>query len=949
MIFDRVVATTRNWLEVARYGGLETGEEPSPYDVVAQGRIHKLRRYRTDGEMGRPQVLLVPPLMLTADVFDVSPQASGVRTLIEHGIDPWIIDFGSPEQEPGGLKRTLADHVLAIDAAIDEIVATTGTKVHLAGYSQGGMFCYQASAYRRSEGIGSVVTFGSPVDLSKTAPMGVPAELAIPGMGFVMENVLRGRSVPGWATRLGFQMLDPVKAVTGQLQFLFALHDRDALLPREGQRRYLMNDGWVAWPGPALAEFLQQFLVHNRMLTGGFSIAGRPVTLADITSPILAFVGEVDEIAPPASVRGIVGAAPRTEIFESTLHAGHFGLVVGSTATNHTWPLVADWMRYADGLGPLPEHVVKVDTTTTVAETAPAGPAEGVQTLIDAGRTVAGSVARSVGNMRGMFGTVARQMPRLARIRSLDANTRISLALLFDEQAQHAPDDVSFMYEDRSYTYGENKVRIDAVVRGLLAAGVRAGEHVGVMMGTRPSALAVVVALNRIGAVVVMLRPDADTAREVELGKVNRVIADPEHSEADFAGRSLHTFLLDTPYLHRDRTLTALEIGETNAVRIPDWYRPNPGRAGELAFIFFGGPDGDPRPIRVTNGRFGLSAYGTATSAELTNSDTVYCINPIYHTSGLLTGIGGAVAGGSRLAMATDLDPTTFWTEVRRYGVTIVCYTWAQLRPLVNAAPQPAERNHSVRLFVGSGMPRGLWRRVLDRFAPAGVLDFWATSEGEAILANINPAKPGSLGRPLPGSATVAVVRWDPEAQQVISGDDGYAIRCDDDETGLLLVKIGSATTASAPPIRNVFDAGDAWFSSGSLVSRDADGDYWLIDSVDTQIHTADGVVASLVSTAAIGKLPAVDLVHTYGVRDGDDDIAVTALSLVDGRDISVTDLNEALANLPAEQRPAFVRVVDEVPMTPWHRPVAGPLRRDPLPPPGRYFTRTDDGSYKEN
>lgn len=949
MIFDRVVATTRNWLEVARYGGLETGEEPAPFDVVAQGRIHKLRRYRTAGEAGRPQVLLVPPLMLTADVFDVSPQASGVRTLIEHGIDPWVIDFGSPEQEPGGLKRTLADHVLAIDAAIDEIVATTGAKVHIAGYSQGGMFCYQTSAYRRSEGIASVVTFGSPVDLSKTAPFGVPANVAIPGAGFVMENVLRGRSVPGWATRLGFQMLDPVKAVTGQLQFLAALHDRDALLPREGQRRYLMNDGWVAWPGPALAEFLQQFLVHNRMLTGGFSIAGRPVTLADITSPILAFVGEVDEIAPPASVRGIVGAAPRAEIFESTLHAGHFGLVVGSTATNHTWPLVADWMRYAEGLGELPEHVAKVDATTTIPETAPAGPAEGVQALIDVGRTVAGSVARSVGNMRGVFGTVSRQMPRLARIRSLDANSRISLALLFDEQAEHAPNDVSFMYEDRSYTYGENKVRIDAVVRGLLAAGVRAGEHVGVMMGTRPSALAVVVALNRIGAVVVMLRPDADTAREVELGKVNRVIADPEHSEADFAGRPLHTFLLDTPYLHRDRTLTALEIGETNAVRIPDWYRPNPGRAGELAFIFFGGPDGDPRPIRVTNGRFGLSAYGTATSAELTNSDTVYCINPIYHTSGLLTGIGGAVAGGSRLAMATDLDPATFWTEVRRYGVTIVCYTWAQLRPLVNAAPQPAERNHSVRLFVGSGMPRGLWRRVLDRFAPAGVLDFWTTSEGEAILANINPTKPGSLGRPLPGSATVAVVRWDPEAQQVVSGDDGYAIRCADDETGLLLVKIGSATTASAPPIRNVFAAGDAWFSSGSLVSRDADGDYWLIDAVDTQIHTADGIVASLPITAAIGKLPSVDLVHTFGVASDDAEVAVAALSLVDGQDISAADLDEALASLPALERPVFVRVVDDVPMTPWHRPVAGRLRRDPLPPPGRYFALAGDGTYKES
>ena len=28
--------------------------------------------------------------------------------------------------------------------------------------------------------------------------------------------------------------------------------DREALLPREGQRRFLEADGWVAWPGPAM-------------------------------------------------------------------------------------------------------------------------------------------------------------------------------------------------------------------------------------------------------------------------------------------------------------------------------------------------------------------------------------------------------------------------------------------------------------------------------------------------------------------------------------------------------------------------------------------------------------------------------------------------------------------------------------------------------------------------
>ena len=59
---------------------------------------------------------------------------------------------------------------------------------------------------------------------------------------------------------------------------------------------------------------------------------------------------------------------------------------------------------------------------------------------------------------------------------------------------------------------------------------MRQGEHVGVLMGTRPSALALAVAISRLGAVVVLLRPDGDIAREAELGQVERIIADPERA-----------------------------------------------------------------------------------------------------------------------------------------------------------------------------------------------------------------------------------------------------------------------------------------------------------------------------------------------------------------------------------------------------------------------------------
>ena len=330
----RLGAAAQNALEVARFGGLTTNEEASPYEVVSEQRVYRLRHYYPDsgddGPATRPPVVLVPPMMLAAEVYDVSPQTSAATILRQHGADPWVVDFGAPEKEEGGLERNLADHVLAVSDAVDRVRELTGQDVNLGGYSQGGMFCYQAAAYRRSEGLSSLITFGSPVDTRAAVPFGLPEGFAVAGAGLLAER-LRDVALPAWASRTGFRMLDPVKSLRSRIDFVLRLHDREALLPREGQRRFLEADGWVAWPGPALADFLRQFVAHNRMLEGGFVIEDRLVTLADIDCPILSVVGTVDEIAPAAGVRAIREAAPRADIYELALRAGHFGLVVGST------------------------------------------------------------------------------------------------------------------------------------------------------------------------------------------------------------------------------------------------------------------------------------------------------------------------------------------------------------------------------------------------------------------------------------------------------------------------------------------------------------------------------------------------------------------------------------------------------------------------------------------
>jgi putative long chain acyl-CoA synthase len=287
--------------------------------------------------------------------------------------------------------------------------------------------------------------------------------------------------------------------------------------------------------------------------------------------------------------------------------------------------------------------------------------------------------------------------------------------------------------------------------------------------------------------------------------------------------------------------------------------------------------------------------------------------------------------------MARNFDPSTFWEEVRRYGVTVVSYTWTLLHDLVEAAPEPGERYHAVRLFIGSGMPRGLWRRVEERFAPARVLEFYASTEAAAILVNLRDVKRGAMGRPLPGSAEVKIARYDIEAGGLVLGRDGFARECAVDEVGMLLARVSPTDPLTVVPLRGVFAPDDAWLVTGDLFRRDADGDHWRLDNLAEVIRTAEGPVFSAPIRDALGELPAVDLAVAYGVRpEGrEQEIAVAAVALRSGLRLNAREIGAALAGLAADERPAIVQVVDRIPVTTWYRPITAPLRRAGVPKPG--------------
>jgi putative long chain acyl-CoA synthase len=252
-------------------------------------------------------------------------------------------------------------------------------------------------------------------------------------------------------------------------------------------------------------------------------------------------------------------------------------------------------------------------------------------------------------------------------------------------------------------------------------------------------------------------------------------------------------------------------------------------------------------------------------------------------------------------------------------------------------------------------MPRGLWRRVEERFAPARVLEFYTSTEGEAVLVNVADAKPGAAGRPLPGSGELRIAAYDADAGRLLEGSDGFMLPCPRGEAGLLLARdrpgVAVAVAAAADrSLRGVFERGDAWLSTGDLFRQDHDGDFWLIGDARTLIRTAGGPVCALPISEALSELDAVDLAIAYGVRPrgAAAEIAVAAVTQRVPRQLTSQDVAQALRPLAPHERPQVVHVVRDIPLTTWYRPLAAPLRERGLPRASRRAWVRDGDGYRQ-
>ncbi|MFP6665590.1 MAG: hypothetical protein VCC00_15465, partial [Deltaproteobacteria bacterium] len=148
---------------------------------------------------------------------------------------------------------------------------------------------------------------------------------------------------------------------------------------------------------------------------------------------------------------------------------------------------------------------------------------------------------------------------------------------------------------------------------------------------------------------------------------------------------------------------------------------------------------------------------------------------------------------------------------------------------------------------------------------------------------------------------------------------------CSSDLTGLLLARVSPERgEVEGKPRRGVFAAGDAWLDTGDLVRCDNDGDFWLLDHLRDVVHTGKGAVATIpVEDTLAAELSFIDLAAVFGVElDGEKAATiVAAITLRPGEEFDLDAFSHVVhTRLLARERPRFVRVLDELPLTSGHR-----------------------------
>lgn len=339
------------------------------YEVIAEHLPMRVRYYAptasapsaslAEGEIEAPTnrqhavpLVLVPPLGVTTETFDLMPDRSLVKAMVEAGFRVYLVDWGKPERKDGHLGLFDYSNIM-MGQALQAVREHSGTKeLSMFGWCMGGLLCLLYAGYGHDKHIRNLVTVASPIDLRDgknimavaSNTLNVTARFIRKYSEFRLDRINPALfSPPGWMVSLGFKLTAPVASITTYWDLLTRLNDRDFVEQHTTTADYLNN--MMLYPGGVVRDFMIRFAVDNKLAHGKVKIGDQISDLGNITANMLVFAGETDHLVPASMAKKSLKMVASKDKSFLLAPGGHMGVILGSQAREHVWKQAADWLR----------------------------------------------------------------------------------------------------------------------------------------------------------------------------------------------------------------------------------------------------------------------------------------------------------------------------------------------------------------------------------------------------------------------------------------------------------------------------------------------------------------------------------------------------------------------------------------------------------------------------
>src|ERR1700736_934216 len=379
-------------------------------------------------------------------------------------------------------------------------------------------------------------------------------------------------------------------------------------------------------------------------------------------------------------------------------------------------------------------------------------------------------------------------------------------AQLFDTAAAKHPHRPFVLDGERTISYAQMQQWSLRLAAGLLAIGVRPGDHVALDMANLPDYIAVKLATARVGAVSVainfQLRRD-ELAYVLEQSDANVLITMDEFRGLNYlelldsiapgwehngGGQNLprlrHVFVraVDAAVPARGAPMSCLEeagaaIPDTAALTATDSVDP----AAVSDILYTSGTTGQPKGVMLVHDSVVRMAYSSAYTRAFQDGRRISYALPMYHVFGYIEAMLATMFVGGAVVPFAVFQPASMLEAVARHQVDeLMCVPAMTLRFLDEARGGGYDLSHLTAMFSSGGAHRPeTWQQIIDVFGITELFTAYGQTETTASTACTLPDDPITRLQTTNGTVKLAGAAGDPSlggalaVYKVIATDTG--------------------------------------------------------------------------------------------------------------------------------------------------------------------------------